>query len=65
MPDVVERADMRMIQCGNRLAFTFETLAAIRIGRDVRGEHFDRHGAIKARVAGFVDFTMPPAPIAD
>ena len=61
---VVERADVRMIQLRNGLGFSLEPLAELRVAGDVRGQDFDRDGAIEAGIAGAVDLSMPPAPSA-
>ncbi len=41
MTDVVERANVRMIQCRDRASFALETLAPIRVACDVGGEHLN------------------------
>ena len=55
--DVVERADVRMVQRGDRPRLTIESLAELRI----RGERFrqdlDRDRALQPRVARSVHFT--------
>ncbi len=42
----MERADMGMIQAGDRLSFTLEPLAEIGIVGDMRQEHLDGDGTI-------------------
>ncbi len=54
-PDIVERADMRVIERRNRARLALEPLARLGIARHVRRQDLDRDGAIQARVAGFVD----------
>ena len=54
--DVVQRADVRMIQRRDRTRFTVEAVAQLRIGRELRRQNFDRDRAIEARVARPIDF---------
>jgi hypothetical protein len=56
MPNVVKRADVRMVQAGDRLGLALEPPLQVGIGRDVCGEDFDGDGAVQAGIAGFVDF---------
>ena len=51
LADVVERADVRMVQRGNRARFTFEPFAEWSV------DGFDGDDPIEPRVAGFEDFT--------
>ena len=53
--DVMDRADVRMIQRRNRACFAFEPRAQVGIGRQFRRQDLDRDGAIEARIAGLVD----------
>ena len=53
--DVVDRADVGIVQRGNRARFVLEALPRFRIGRERAGEHLDGHGAIEPRVARAVD----------
>ncbi len=52
--DVVERADVRMIQAGDGLCFALEALAQFGAIGEMSGQNFDRDDAVEARVAGFV-----------
>jgi hypothetical protein len=52
--DVVELADVGVVESGNGLRFACETLG------ELLAENLDGDGAIKARVAGFVDFAHAP-----
>jgi hypothetical protein len=54
-PDVVQLADVRMVQGRNRTRFVFESTQAIRVMDQRGGENLDGDCAIKPRVAGFVD----------
>jgi hypothetical protein len=51
MADVVERADMRMAERGNRARFALESL--LKFGVTV-SQQLDRHASIEPRVAGFI-----------
>ena len=53
--DVVERADVRMVELGNRPRFTIEALAELAIGRQRHSQNFDRDSAIEAGVPRLVD----------
>jgi len=53
--DIMQRADMRMVQCGNGARLTFEAFAQRRIITDMGGQYLDRHGAIEAGVLRFID----------
>jgi hypothetical protein len=48
--DIVDLADMRMIQCGDCARFLFEPFAVL------SRQPLDGDGAIQARIARFVDF---------
>ena len=52
--DVMNRADMRMRNRGNRPRLALEARAKLRVARDVPGQDFDRHRPVKARVTRFV-----------
>ena len=56
MPNVVKRANVRMVQAGDRLGLALEPPLQVGIGRDVCGENLDGDGAIQAGIAGLVDF---------
>ena len=60
LTNIMERADMRVIQRRDGAGFALEAFAELRIRCNVRGQDFDRDGAIEASVAGFVDFTHAP-----
>ena len=55
LADVVEGADVRMVELRDRPRLALEALAELRIGRERVGQDLDRDGAIEARVAGPVD----------
>ncbi len=54
-PDVVESADVRMVQAGDRLGLALEPLLQIRVRGDLLRQALDGDGAVEAGVAGFVD----------
>ena len=56
---VVKRADVRVIQAGDRLGLTLETRAEGVIVRQVLGQNFDGDHSIQPRVLGFVDVPHP------
>ncbi len=58
-PDVVQRADVWMIQCGDGARLTLEALARLGVVGEARGQDLDRHRAIESRVARFVDLAHP------
>ena len=58
-PDVVQLADVRMVQGGDRPRFVFESMQAIRVVGYRFGENLDGDGAIQSRVTGFVDLAHP------
>jgi hypothetical protein len=55
MTDVVQHADVRMIQAGDGFRFTLEALFAYWIGGKLRRQNLDRHSALKAHVPRTVD----------
>jgi hypothetical protein len=55
LPDVVDGADMRMIQRGNGPSLALEPLLQFGMAGDMSGERLDGDGSIEARVSGFVD----------
>jgi hypothetical protein len=57
--DVVDRADIRMLERGNRASLALEPRAPLWIGRHVGRQHFDGDRAIEPRVAGRVDLAHP------
>ena len=51
MADVVERADMRMVQARNGLRFALETFAQLRIVGKMSGKNLDCDDAVEAGIA--------------
>ena len=56
MPHVVQRADVRVCQLGDRARFAVEPLAELRIGGERLGQDLDRDRAVEARVAPAIHF---------
>ena len=56
MSDVVQRADVRMIERRNRTRLPLEALAELRPRGGLSDDDFDGDGAIEAGVARLVDF---------
>ena len=54
--DVIERADVGVIELGNGVRFVIEAVAEPGIGREHRRHDFDRDNPIEARVLGPIDF---------
>ena len=55
MADVVEGADVRMIQAGDGLCFALESLAQFGTVRKMSGKNLDGNDAIEAGIAGFIN----------
>ena len=60
--DVVDLTDVRMIQRGNRTCLPLEAPNAIRVGRQVIRQHFDRDVTTEACVARAKDLTHATGP---
>ena len=54
MSCIVKRADMRMIQAGNRLRFALEAFAQVSAVGEMSGKNLDGDDSIEARIAGLV-----------
>ncbi len=59
MTDVMERADVRMIEVRDGARFALEPLAERRVGRELFGEHLDGDNTIQSGVAGLLDLAHP------
>ncbi len=57
VPDIVEDANVRMIQTGDGLGFALEALFADGIGREVRRKNLDGDGALQARIVRAIHLT--------
>ncbi len=58
LANVVEGADVRVVQGSNRSGFALEPLLQIGVIGDMLGQHLDGDGAVQAGVAGFVDLAL-------
>ena len=57
--DVVQRADVGVVELGDGAGLALEAGAELRAGRQVGGQHLDRHVAAQAGVVGAVDLAHP------
>ena len=60
-PNIVNRADVRMIQRAGGLGFPLETRKRLGILGEIIGEEFQRDKPMQPRVLGFVDHTHAAA----
>src|SRR5689334_3686274 len=58
--DVVDGADVRMIEGRDDARFALEPLAKLQVGRQLRGENLQRDVAIEPHVARPIDLTHSP-----
>ena len=56
--DVMEGADVRVVQGGDGAGFALEPLLQVRVIGDMLGQHLDGNGAVQAGVAGLVDLAL-------
>ena len=61
-PDVVQDADVRVLERGGRARFVFEPAAAVGIGGRERRQDLDGDSTAQAGVAGLVDLAHPAGP---
>jgi hypothetical protein len=59
MADVIQRTNVRMIQCSDRPRLALETFAQSGVAPDMVGQHFDRDGAIQSCIARSVHLAHP------
>ncbi len=57
--DVVQRADVRMRETGDRSRLAFEALLHVGLHAELRRQHFDRDGPAQAGVDSLVDLSHP------
>ena len=55
--DVVQRADVRVVQRRKRGGFLFETGPRFHIGGQGPAQHLDRDGSVESRIPRSIDFT--------
>ena len=60
--DVVQAADVRVIERRDRLGLALEAGAELRVGRQLRREHLHRDLAVKARIAGLIHLAHASGP---
>ena len=60
IPDIEQRADVRVRQRGDSSCLALEALPRGKISGQVRRKDFDGDGALKPCVSGLVDLTHPP-----
>src|SRR3989304_620620 len=53
--DVMEGADVGMVEAGDGARLSLEALSKVRIAREMRGKHLDGYRTVEARVLGQVD----------
>jgi hypothetical protein len=56
MANIIERANMRMIQAGDGFGFLVEALLQNWIAGKMRGKDLDGDAAVEAGIAGAIDF---------
>ena len=59
MADVMESADVRMIQAGNGASFALEPLSQFRTISKMRRQNLDGDNAVEAGILGAVNLTHP------
>src|SRR5215467_14982015 len=59
LTDIMEHTNVRVIQTGNDLGFSFESLLADRVGGKMARENLDGHISLKPRIARAIHFTHP------
>ena len=60
VPDVVERADVGVVERRDSLGLTLEAGAPLLVGGEVRGQQFDRDRALEPCVARSIDLAHAP-----
>jgi hypothetical protein len=60
LADIVECANMRMVQAADGTSLSLKALPALRVGRQLRGRNFDGNRAVQARVRRPIDLALPP-----
>jgi hypothetical protein len=59
LSDVIDGADVGMIQCGSGLSFTLETGKCLRVSRNFIWQELEGDEAVQSYVFGFVDNGIP------
>ena len=60
--DVMERADVRMVQLGDGAGFALEAFAEVGPVGEMRRKNLDGNEAVEPCVAGFIHLTHTPSP---
>ena len=60
--DVIQHADVGMVELRNRPGFALEPCLELRIARGVRGENLDSDHALEPRVTGAIDLAHASRP---
>ncbi len=63
--ETVDARDVRMVERRERLGFPLEPRQALVVVCEFLRENLDRNVAVKLRIAGAVDLSMPPLPIGE
>ncbi len=61
LADIVNRADVGVIECGTGFGFALETLEGLRVVGQFVGKKFQSDGAIETSVLGFIDYAHAAA----
>jgi hypothetical protein len=61
LTDVMDGADMWVVQCGCGLGFTLEAAQGLRVFSDVVRKEFEGNETVQACVLGLVDYSHPAA----
>src|SRR3990170_5702738 len=60
LADVIEHADVRVLEVGDGFSFALESLAQLGVEREMLRENFDSHVAIQTGVEALIHFTHAP-----
>ena len=60
LADIVQHADVGMIQARDNFGFALEALAQSRVAREMRRQNLDGYGALEARIARAIHHTHAP-----
>ena len=61
LADVVDRADVWMVERRGGPGFTLKAAQGLGITRQIVGDELERHGTVQPRIFGFVDHAHPAA----
>ena len=56
MTNVMQGANVRMREFGNRFGFALQSLLQLRVGRKVCRQHLDRNRSLQASIEGAIHF---------